>query len=241
MNLAWVVGVRGFIAFSTLLVFANILGKQQVGKLTFFDFITGITIGDLAATLTVDFNSRAWPHFVGLAVWSGLALLAQWTSLKSRWWGKVIAGEPAILIRDGKILEQNLTRNRYRYDDLMMQLREKNVFDPNEVEVAILETNGTLSVQKRSQYEPVTPHDLKLSTNYKGLGTELIYEGKIVEPNLKAVHLTRGWLLAELNKRGINDPSTVTLAILNTDGTLFVDITDDGPTKTPIDDRPLVK
>jgi len=238
MNLGWIVAIRGVIAFITLLVFANILGKQQVGKLTFFDFITGITIGDLAATLTIDFNSRGWPHFVGLMVWAGLALLAQFVALKSRWWAKVSGGEPVVVIQNGHILEDNMAKSRYRFDDLLTQLREKNVFDVQEVEVALLETNGALSVQKRSEYQPVTPHDLHLTTRYKGLATELIYDGDLVRPNLQAVHLSEEWLRAELAKQGIASEKAVALALLGTDGTLFVDRYRDDVTVTRVDDDP---
>lgn len=237
MNLGWVVVMRGVISFITLLVFTNLLGKQQVGKLTFFDFITGITIGDLAATLTVDFDSRAWPHFVGLTMWTGLALLAQFVALKSRWWARIMGGEPVVLIQNGHILEKNMAQCRYRYDDLLMQLREKNVFDLQEVEAAILEPNGTLSVLKRSQYQPVTPHDLNLPTQYKGLGTMLIHEGNVLGGHLKKVNLTPEWLLGELQKQGVAVPGDVALAILGTDGKLFVDTYRDPVSAGPVDDQ----
>ncbi|HEY3366427.1 MAG TPA: DUF421 domain-containing protein [Symbiobacteriaceae bacterium] len=239
MNLGWVVAIRGVISFITLLVFTNILGKQQVGKLTFFDFITGITIGDLAATLTVDFDSRAWPHFVGLTIWTGLALIAQYVALKSRWWARITGGEPVILIQSGHILEKNMAQCRYRFDDLLMQLREKNVFDVQEVEAAVLETNGTLSVLKRSQFQPVTPNDLHLTTQYKGLGTMLIHEGNVLGGELKQVHLTKEWLADELHIQGIMSTKEVALAILGTDGKLFVDLYRDQVPDIPVDDQLL--
>jgi len=229
MDLAWLVLARSVIAFFTLLIYANLLGKQQIGKLTFFDFITGITIGDLAGTLSVDLQTRAWPHFVGLMAWTVLTLLAQWTALKSRWWARVEGGEPVLVIQNGRILEQNMAKNRYRYDDLLTQLREKGVWDLNEVEFAILETDGALSVLKKSQHEPVTPKDLHLPTDYKGLGTELIYDGKIVASNLKAVGLDEAWLYDELRKQGVFSAGDVTLAVLGTDGKLFIDTRNDPP------------
>lgn len=238
MNMAVVVLIRGVMAFGTMLIFANILGKEQVGKLTFFDFITGITIGDLASQMTVDFSSRAWPHFVGLAVWTTLALVMQWSTIKSRWFAKVVGGEPAILIENGHILEQNMARIRYRYDDLLVQLRGKGIFDLNEVEVAVLEPDGQLSVLKRSQYLPVTPHDLNMPTTYKGMPTELVYDGQIVAENLKAVHLNRQWLMAELSKQGIYSLNDVTLALLGTDGQLFVDTHHDGQPPQEVHDQP---
>ena len=84
MNEAAVVFVRGIISFLTLLIFTRLLGKQQVSELTFFDYILGITIGSIAATLTTDLSSRAWPHWVGLATWTGAVWFLQWITLHFR-------------------------------------------------------------------------------------------------------------------------------------------------------------
>lgn len=237
MNEGFVVAVRAIISFISLLVFTNVLGKQQIGQLTSFDYITAITIGSLAASLTADFDSRAWPHFIGLSAWTLMAFGAQWVSLKSRWWARLMGGEPAILIQNGHILEQHMRSCRYRYDDLLMQLRERGVFDLNEVEFAVLETNGELSVLKRSQYQPVTPHDLGIPTSYKGLGTMLIHDGSVLKQDLEEVHLSEAWLANELSRRGIQTPADVSLAILGTDGSLFIDQFKDSIRPASIDDE----
>jgi uncharacterized membrane protein YcaP (DUF421 family) len=237
MSEGFVVAVRAVISFVSLLVFANVLGKQQVGQLTFFDFITAISIGNLAGALTADFDSRAWPHFVGLSLWALMALGAQWVSLKSRWWAHLLGGEPTIVIQNGHILEKNMRASRYRYDDLLMQLRERGVFDLSEVEFAVLETNGQLSVLKRSQHLPVTPHDLGMPTQYKGLGTMLIHDGTVLKRDLAEANLSESWLNEELDKRGIGSPEEVSLAILSTNGSLFVDRYEDPVRPASIDDE----
>lgn len=222
MNEAAVVFVRGIIAFFTLLIFARLLGKQQVSELTFFDYILGITIGSIAATLTTDLSSRAWPHWVGLATWTAAVWFLQWVSLRSRAVAKYINGEPVILIMNGQIMEKNLKKMRYTLDDLLIQLRHRGIFDLKEVEFALLETTGQLSVLKKSQYAPVTPHDLKIPTKYKGLSTELIYDGKVIDINLKRFNLDRAWLEQQLKAQGIQSPREVFLALLNTEGELYV-------------------
>lgn len=222
MNEAAVVFVRGIIAFFTLLIFARLLGKQQVSELTFFDYILGITIGSIAATLTTDLSSRAWPHWVGLATWTAAVWFLQWVSLRSRAVAKYINGEPVILIMNGQIMEKNLKKMRYTLDDLLIQLRHRGIFDLKEVEFALLETTGQLSVLKKSQYAPVTPHDLKIPTKYKGLSTELIYDGKVIDINLKRFDLDRAWLEQQLKAQGIQSPREVFLALLNTEGELYV-------------------
>lgn len=222
MNEAAVVFVRGVIAFFTLLIFARLLGKQQVSELTFFDYILGITIGSIAASLTTDLSSRAWPHWVGLATWTAAVWFLQWVTLRSRAVAKYINGEPVILIMNGQIMEKNLRKMRYTLDELLMQLRQQNIFDLKTVEFAILETNGKISVLPKSQYVPVTPADLNLPTPYKGLSTELIYDGRILDVNLERVKLDRAWLEKELKARRIQNPREVFLALLNTEGELYV-------------------
>ena len=125
LNEALVVMVRGIIAFFTLLIFARLLGKQQISQLTFFDYVLGITIGSIAANLTTDLTSRAWPHWVGLAVWTILVLALQWLTLKWRYASKYIDGEPTVVIMNGKIMEDAMRKLRYRTSELLEQLRQK--------------------------------------------------------------------------------------------------------------------
>lgn len=227
MNEALVVFVRGIIAFATLLIFTRIIGKQQVSQLTFFDYILGITIGSIAASLTTDLSSRAWPHWVGLATWSGAVLLIQWITMRSRLLSKYINGEPVVLIMNGKIMEGALRKIRYTMDELLEQLRHQKIFDMGVIEFAILETNGQLSVLKKSQYESVTPNDLNIPTKYKGISTELIYDGVIIEENLRRVNLDPVWLENQLKSLNIKSPGEVFMATLDAQGKLFVDKYDD--------------
>ena len=222
MNEAAVVFVRGIISFLTLLIFTRLLGKQQVSELTFFDYILGITIGSIAATLTTDLSSRAWPHWVGLATWTGAVWFLQWITLHLRGVAKYINGEPVILIRNGQIMEKNLRKMRFTIDDLLTQLRHQQIFDLKVVEFAILETDGKISVLKKSQYTAVTPDDLKIPTQYRGICTELIYDGTVIDANLKGVNLDRSWLDQQLQAQGIKSPREVSLALLNTEGELYI-------------------
>jgi uncharacterized membrane protein YcaP (DUF421 family) len=223
MNESLVVFVRGLISFVTLLIFARILGKQQISQLTFFDYVLGITIGSTASSLTTDLDSKAWPHWVGLITWTGAVFLTQLVSLKWRSVHKYLNGEPTVVIMNGNIMEKTMKKIRYTTDDLLEQLRLAGEFDIGKVEFAVLETNGQLSVLKKTQYQPVTPHDLKLSTNYQGIGAELIYDGVIIDQNLQQVNLDRKWLYAELKKHGIKRTSEVFLALLDSSGSLYID------------------
>lgn len=223
MNEGLVVAVRGIISFFTLLIFTRLLGKQQISQLNFFDYALGITIGSIAGSLTTDLSSRAWPHWVGLFTWTVLGFLVEYITLKSRYCSKVIDGEPVIIILNGMILEKALKRSRYRIADIMSLLRNKNIFNVSDVEYAIIEPSGQLSVLKKQEQQTVTKKDLNLPTSSKGIETELIYDGIIVEENLKNYNLDKKWLFEELSKRGINKAEEVFFAAINKKGELYID------------------
>ena len=227
MNEALVVLVRGIIGFVTLLIFARLLGKQQISQLTFFDYVLGISIGSTASSLTTDLSSSAWPHWIGILTWTILVLILQYITLKSRTASDYISGTPIVVIVNGKIMENEMRKMRYTISDLLEQLRQKDVFDISYVEFAVLESNGNLSVLKMSQYQTLTPKDMNIPTEYAGLSTELIYDGIIIDSHLEQVNLSRGWLLSELKKKKIKDPSEVFLAVLETSGTLYIDLMKD--------------
>lgn len=223
MNEALVVAVRGSIAFFTLLIFARVLGKQQISQLTFFDYILGITIGSTASSLTTDLTSKAWPHWIGLLVWTVLVLIIQVITIKSRRASKFIDGEPTIVIMDGRIMESAMRKLRYRMDDLFEQLRQKDVYDIIQVKYAIVEKDGQLSVLKKTEFHTVTVKDMNLPVQDSGIASEIIYNGVVIEQNLRQMNRDRMWLDGELKKQGIQAPSEVFYMTLNTDGTLYTD------------------
>lgn len=223
MNEGLVVVVRALISFFTLLIFAKILGKEQISQLTFFDYILGITIGSIASEATVDLSSRPWPHFIGLLSWAILAYLMQYISLKWRYAAKIIEGEPVIVIMNGKIMDNVLRKMKFRVSDILELLRNQGVFDMNQVDYAILEPNGSLSVLKKPEYLPLTPKDMNIEVKPEGISTELVYDGKIIEQNLRQMNKDKKWLMNQLKKYGIKDVAEAFLVTLNDAGSLYVD------------------
>lgn len=241
MNEGLVVVVRAFIGFFSLLIFARIIGKSQISQLTFFDYVLGITIGSIAATLTTDLSSRAWPHWVGLLTWVALGYGMEMISTKWRYAAKFLEGEPVIVIMNGKIMEKVLKKMQYRVAEILELLRNKSVFDVNQVDFAILEPNGQISVLLKPEYLPLTPKDMKMKVSPSGISTELVYDGILIEENLRQLNKDKNWLLNELKKQGIKDISEVFLVTLDPAGSLYVDkyedhlnkITDMGDYKGP--------
>lgn len=232
------VAMQTVLAFAALLIFARLLGKQQVGQLTFFEYIAGITIGSIGGTLATDIApDTTVKHFIALALFCALTALAQYISVISRPARKLLDGEPTIVMHNGKIMEKNIKTMRYNLDELLQQLRQKNVFDLEQVEFAILEPDGQLSVQLKSQYQPLTADELQIDTSYEGLSSELIMDGEIVHQNLIQNNLDEKWLREQLAAHGITNLKQVALASLTTGGRLYFDLKDDKlPHTTDISD-----
>jgi uncharacterized membrane protein YcaP (DUF421 family) len=215
--------LRAVGAFLAVLLITRLIGKSQIGQLTVTDFVNGIVIGSLAAALAIDLRTPAIYYFAGLAVFSGLTLVLEWATMKSRPLRKVLEDEPTVVIHNGKILETKMHNMRYHVDDLLMQLRAKAVFNIADVEFAVLEPNGELSVLLKSQKRPVTPEDLRLPTKYKGMPSELIVDGTVIEQNLIQNNLDEEWLYRELEKQGVRSVEEVLFASLDSSGNLYVD------------------
>ncbi|WP_227763349.1 DUF421 domain-containing protein [Zhaonella formicivorans] len=224
MSIVLVVVIRSFISFFALLLLVRLMGKQQVAELTFFDYVVGITIGSIAATLSVQVNQNTLATLIGMAIWTVLPVLLAYFSLHSVWVRKVVEGEATVVIQNGKILEKNLRKLRLSIDDMISMLRAQGVFNIADVEFALFEANGKLSVQKRSQKRPVTPEDLQLSTQYEGMPTNLIEDGTILTDALKNLSLSKAWLIYQLQQHNIRDVKDVSLAQLDTNGNLYVDL-----------------
>jgi len=186
MDEGLVVIVRAFIGFFSLLIFARIIGKEQISQLNFFDYVLGITIGSIAATLTTDLSSKAWPHWIGLLTWCALGYLMEIISTKWRYAAKYLEGEPAIVIMNGKIMENVLRKMKYRISEVLELLRNKGVFDVTQVDFAIIEPNGQISILLKPEHQPLTPKDMKIAVSPTGISTELVYITKLEISKLHA-------------------------------------------------------
>lgn len=223
MNPYFEIALRAVFAFIAVLVLTRIIGKPQMGQLTVTDFVNAIVIGSIAANMATDHKENVWYYVIGIGIFGGLTIATNFTALKSRVARKIIEGDPVVVIHNGKILEKAMAKNRYSVDNLTMQLREKNVFNIGDVEFAVAEPNGELSVLLKSDKLPLTPKDMQIQTRYRGLSSELIVDGEIIYQNLEQNNLSAQWLFQELAKQGIKYPKNVVFACLDTSGNLYVD------------------
>ncbi|MDI3280320.1 MAG: DUF421 domain-containing protein [Bacillota bacterium] len=214
--------VRTIFIYLALWGAVRLMGKQQIGELTSYDFAVSITFGSLAAHPIVAGEISVGATVISMATLVFWNLAFAFLSMKSPAFGRWVMGSPLVLIRDGLVSKHNLTKARYTLDDLLSLLRLKGVPNPADVEVAVLETNGQLSVIRKSQARPATPADLGLSTQYVGLPTVLIEDGRILYENLAKVGLDKTWLDQQLAACNITSPRDVFLASLDTSGRLFL-------------------
>ncbi|KAJ3198429.1 hypothetical protein HK101_004199 [Irineochytrium annulatum] len=223
MEETWVVAVRSIIAFLTLIIYTRVLGKQQMGNLTYFDYINGITIGSIAGTFATDLSSKAWIHFVALTIFTIITIIFQYITLKNRTISKLMDSDPTLIIQNGKILEQNLSKMRVKFDELTMMLRQKDVFDITTLDYAILEPDGSLSVVLKPENQPVTAKDMHMHPPKSKLMTEIIIDGLLIKQNLEERNKDINWLSEQLKKQKITIQDIAFAAILPNDK-LYVDL-----------------
>ena len=214
MPITFVVIIRSFISFFALLIMVRLMGKQQVAQLTFFDYIVGITIGSIAATLSVQVNENSFATLSGMVTWSILAIILAVLGMHNTKLRKVVDGEATVVVKDGKILEENLKKVRIPIEELISELRTQGVFSMGDVEYALFEPGGKISIQKKSDKQPLTPSDMKIPVQYE---------------ELKSLGLSKAWLHHQLDKQNIREFAEVSLAQLDTKGNLYVDLQGDKP------------
>lgn len=171
------------------------------------------------------FNTSIKVHhtIIAFSIYVAILFLTALISLKNRKGRKFLAGDPTIVIQNGKILEGNMKKMRYTIDYLNQQLRERDVFNIEEVLFAIVETNGTLTVLKKPQFRNVTRQDLMIAiTPEQKLPIELIMDGEIIKENLEQNNLPLSWLESELKKRNLTKHGVV-YAVLEANGNIYVD------------------
>lgn len=218
----WIVFSRTILFYFTLLAAVRLMGKRELASLSPADLVVAILLAEMAIIPIESPDVPAWYGILPIAVIALLQIVLSYASLKSRRAQEVVDGTPSILIRGGKIDAAALRANRYSLEELMSQLRVKGAFDLADVEFAVLENNGELSVLLKSQKRPLTPADLGIATRYEGLPRVLILDGQVMREALEELNLDEVWLAGELARRGVNGgPESVLVATLNTQGELY--------------------
>lgn len=216
------VAVRTVILYFIILVAMRLMGKRQMVQLQPYELVTAIMIAELAVLPIGNVNMPLTHAIYPIALLGVLEFLISTISLKSEKVRTWIAGRPTIIIENGHIRENVLRALRYNLDELMGQLRNSGYSDVNDIEIAVLETSGEISVIPRSQSRPVTPKDLNIPTEYEGLTVPLILDGVIKYENLELCGLSYSWLAVKIKENGLQDVKDIFYAGINTKGQLHI-------------------
>lgn len=219
--------LRSLITFIGLLCLALLMGRKQLSQITFFDYVVGITIGSIAAIIAVDRSISVIEGTIAIVIWSVMPVIVGYIAMRSIKFRILVDGEPKVIIQNGVIINKNMLREKYNMGDLLMQLRDKGIFNISEVDFAILEPNGKLSVLKKPQHCAVTLKDINITTDYTGVMIELIIDGRIISKHLESIGKDVGWLQDQLNSRHIESVDRVIFTGYLSNGELYVSLRND--------------
>ena len=208
--------VRVFLAsllsYAALFVCAKLVGRKQIAQLNFLDYITGITIGSIAAELATELEAPIRP-LIAMAVYA----LATWAisqlGMRRMRSIKYLDGTPSIILRGGKLYRENMRKAKLDLSEFMVMCREQGFFDLADIDTAIFEYNGKLTILPVSARRPATPQDMGLAPQQETISVEVIMDGRILGENLHRMGLDETWLIRRLHAQGIRDARDVFLAV----------------------------
>ncbi len=193
---------RSLVSLIVLFLITKAIGKKQVSELSLFDYVIGISIGNFAAEMIMNFDNNYYNGIVAMITFGFIAWLVSYFTMKSMVLRRIIIGTPTVLIQNGKIIEKNLRKMMIDINDLLEQCRSNGTFDVNEIEYAIMEANGKISILPKKEYAPLIVKDMNLKLEKNELVSNVIIDGKIMKSNLENSGKEKDWLLKELKIKG---------------------------------------
>jgi len=218
--------LRILIAFIALLTLTRLMGQKEISEMTFFNFVSGIAIGTIGGSLVTNSAISIRDGLIALIGWCLITIGLSYIDIKFKKVRPVIEGQPRIVIKQGKIMEDELRKVRLDVDSLNSLLREKDVFSMAEVDLAVFETDGKLSVMKKQAYQSVTKADMAIqqaNPDIYPMSTMVISDGKWITANLEKLNLDQAWVEQQLRLYGISSISDVFYAEVQRNGSLHID------------------
>ena len=212
---------RAVFLYLVLIATIRLLGKRQLGQLEPSEVAVTMLIADLASIPMQDKNISVMSGLVPIIAVLGIELLLSFISMRSIRFRKLLCGKPVIVMENGKFLQDNMRKNRVTLDELISQLREKDIMDPTTVQYAILETGGNLSVFPYPQERPATAKEAAITTEPASLPITIISDGKLIRDNLKKAGKNEKWLQKTLSKNKATLKETFLLTVNGYNGICF--------------------
>ena len=201
--------------FSAVILFiiAKVIRHKQVAQLEFFDYITGITIGSIAAELATTLDKPWWKPTISMIVFGAITVTLSIITRRFARTRKFINGTPTIIMNDGKLYRENLKKAKLELSEFLLLCRQEGYFNLNDIQTAVFEYNGKLSILPKSAKRPLNPEDMELNPKPEHIGTEIIMDGRVMGDNLKRKGLNDDWLQKELKKQGYKNAKEIFLSI----------------------------
>ena len=215
------ISLTALLSAASLFIIAKILGHKQISQLDFFDYITGITIGSIAAELATELEKPLRP-LIAMIIYGLVTVLLTFTTNKLPKMRKYINGTPTIIMNNGKIYRENMKKAKLDLSEFMLLCRQEGYFNLEDIQTAIFEFNGRLTILPLSEKRAVTPADINLSPQQEYISTEVIMDGRILDENLKRMGLDSKWLKKQLAEQGYSNPKKIFLGICDNNNQLTV-------------------
>ncbi|RSK26132.1 DUF421 domain-containing protein [Bacillus sp. HMF5848] len=215
--------IRCILIFVALYIMARILGKKIIAQMTIFDVVAGITLGSISGSFMFSHDISITVGVYALILFAILTLLIDFIALKSFIGRKILTDEPTLIIKNGKIHEEGMAKARLSVDELLFQLRKKNIFYVDQVDFAFFETDGTVSANLKTEEQPATKKELTLSTPSRGIPQTFIIDGKILKNTLKSLNKDEEWVYSLLKSYNVNKISDVFIAQIDEREAVFID------------------
>ena len=209
------------ICFRTILVLVilffitKMMGKKQISELNFFDYVVGITIGSIAADISLDIEKDMIAGIAALFIYGFISYIISFVSIKSILARRFFIGVPTVLVEKGKIIESGLKKSKIDVNDLLMEARENGYFNLDEIDYALMEVNGNISFLPKEKEKPVTKKDMKIKCSNEGLTVNGIIDSKYMVNNMKAINKDKEWLDHELKVNGYDNYDNILLATID--------------------------
>ncbi|WP_040329558.1 DUF421 domain-containing protein [Clostridium ihumii] len=196
--------IKCILIYILSLTLSKLIGIKIISQMNFFDFIMGVSVGSMIAKIVIDKDHVVFSGITALLMFTLLTIATSYLNLKSYTARRIMNAKTLILIENGRIIDKNVRKLKITVNELMMKLREKDVFNLEDVQFAIMERNGQLSVLIKANKKPVTPYDMELNVKNSSFLNDIIIDGKIIDKNLKIAGIDKKWLQSEIKKKNIN-------------------------------------
>ena len=226
--------LRTIIVLIVLFLIAKMVGKKQISQLNLFDYIVGITIGSIAADISLDLEKDLLAGLLSLSLYGFIAYLISYITMKSIKARRFFTGVPTVLVEKSKIIESGLKKTKIDINELLAEARIAGYFDLDEIDYAIMEINGNISFLPKEKNKPVTKKDMKLKSPDSGLTANVIIDSIYMENNMKAINKSKRWLDHELKVQGYNNYDNILLATVDNNYKVLVYKKDVNPDKNTV-------